>query len=155
VRGYRRICAKEIRQIKFIMKKAGITIAICVFIMNGGFCQNNKSDGNFVYDPIFWKDKLGLNVAQCAKIRNIDFEFYSNITSETLGQTRTFEVSGLLKERNQKIWETFSSKQKRRWRKLEFSYTDSNSSKWSLSQLLKRQYSSVLAYRNRREDTHI
>ena len=86
--------------------------------------QNFEQPQNMVnYDPLFWKDKLKLDDEQCQKIREINGEYYQNLSVAYQKEKDNREVLRKLAEeslnqRNQEIWETFHSKQKKRWKRM-------------------------------------
>jgi hypothetical protein len=76
-----------------------------------------------LYDPLFWSHELRLNNHQYKKIREINHEYYERLieaVEEEPGNRGAFRltVAKCLLHRSQSIWETFSTKQKRKWIKL-------------------------------------
>jgi hypothetical protein len=85
--------------------------------------QDVKHQNIVSYDPLFWKDKLKLDDEQCQKIREINGEYYQNLSiaykreKDNLAALRKLADESL-DQRNQEIWETFHNKQKKRWKKM-------------------------------------
>ena len=84
----------------------------------------SAEDGKVVikYDPLFWKDQLRLTDAQFIKIKHINQEYYEKLltayNSKSANGTMHVKVEEYLEERSAQIWETFHTKQKRKWMKL-------------------------------------
>jgi hypothetical protein len=98
-----------------------------ILAMSDGFAQQNNNQ-TIVYDPIFWKDRLRLKDWQRIKINEINADFYGALieTAQTAKDKAEKEnVKKLLNQRSEKIWNTFSSRQKSIWKRLESEYTAS------------------------------
>ena len=103
---------------KTVMMFFGIALSTAV-------CAQNITEGaNIVqYDPLFWKDKLKLDEDQCQKIREINGEYYENLSAayeEKKDNHAALRKSAdkSLMQRNQEIWETFGPRQKKRWKRM-------------------------------------
>lgn len=106
------------------MKKLTI-IVIAIFLASGSLVAQNiiESEKLIQYDPLFWKDQLKLDNDQCLKIREINGEYYKNLfiayeeeKNDRKALRRLADKS--LMQRNQEIWDTFDSKQRKRWKRI-------------------------------------
>jgi hypothetical protein len=75
------------------------------------------------YDPLFWKDQLKLSTDQYIKIREINYEYYQklmNVAQQKVTNHVALKVKAneFLEERSNQIWNTFHSRQKRKWMKM-------------------------------------
>jgi hypothetical protein len=75
------------------------------------------------YDPLFWKDQLKLSPDQYVKIREINYEYYQklmNVAQQKVASNNSLRVKAdeFLEERSSQIWNTFHSRQKRKWMKM-------------------------------------
>jgi hypothetical protein len=76
-----------------------------------------------LYDPLFWKDELKLDVSQSRKINEINFEYYERLVTAVHEESNDrkalqLTVAQSLLNRSQLIWETFHPKQKKKWKKM-------------------------------------
>jgi hypothetical protein len=118
-------------RIKVILIILGI-----VFLSSSAFAQDGSLETLVQYDPLFWKEKLKLDPAQCQKIREINSEYYANLfvayekvkhDHHALRQL----ASKSLSQRNHEIWETFHPKQRKRWKRMLDEYVTLDQSKES------------------------
>lgn len=97
-------------------------IVILLLMASVAPAQDQPAAGNMVvFDPLFWKERLKLNSEQCQRIREINSTFYrklSDVASESNHQVVKARAAQTLLERSEEIWETFDSKQRRRWKKI-------------------------------------
>ena len=75
------------------------------------------------YDPLFWKDQLKLTADQYYKIKEINYEYYQKlmdvVKQKTTGHiTMKVKAEEFLEERSNLIWNTFHTRQKRKWIKM-------------------------------------
>lgn len=85
--------------------------------------QDEQPENELVlYDPLFWKEQLKLDDDQCQKIREINGEFYEKLSEVGQDAPGHQEARALADEtilqRSEGIWETFDSKQRKRWKKI-------------------------------------
>jgi hypothetical protein len=80
--------------------------------------DTNKKDYKVVYDPIFWKEKLNLKNSQCREIESINTTFYRSVSEAARRSEAKVQYPRLIEERSERIWNVFSSNQKRKWKKL-------------------------------------
>ncbi|MEJ7645891.1 MAG: hypothetical protein WKF87_14950 [Chryseolinea sp.] len=82
-----------------------------------------------LFDPLFWKDELKLDNAQCQEIRRINSQYYEKlyaVARDANHRTAKAKAETTLQERSEEIWETFHPKQRKRWKKIwdnKFQYT--------------------------------
>lgn len=99
-----------------------------ILAVSEGRAQHNDTNQTIVYDPLFWKDRLKLKDWQRAKINEINADFYGAIVEtarEAKNKAEKENVRKLLNQRSEKIWSTFSSRQKNIWKRLESEYSAS------------------------------
>jgi hypothetical protein len=108
---------------------------------------NNNYAPNFVFDPTFWKSELRLSRQQCEEIRNINSEFYSSLLSISQGNSAfvSEKAASLLRDREIKIWNAFSARQRKKWQKLESFYCQQGHRKSTLPKLFYSRNSAFLA----------
>lgn len=111
--------------------KVLLSLIFCFILgVSQGICQDRQSSQTVAFDPLFWKDKLKLKYWQRVKINEINADFYGAIieSAKSVSETPAKEkVNKLLDQRSEKIWNTFSDRQKSIWRKLESQYITSAS----------------------------
>jgi hypothetical protein len=96
-----------------------------VLISFNGQAQINADNETFLYDPLFWKKELKLTEDQGKQIKAINADFYSSIIdayNRQLFKQQKSIGSELLLSRNEKLWNTFSDRQKKKWKKLVYEY---------------------------------
>ena len=100
---------------------------ISVLALTDGLCQQlDKTSQTIVYDPLFWKDKLKLKDWQRIRITEINSDFYGALIEFAKSPVKSAakeNVTKLLDQRSEKIWSTFSQRQKNIWKKLESEYS--------------------------------
>jgi hypothetical protein len=96
-------------------------IFLWIFVLTGiaSFAQD-KTEQQVVFDPLFWKSELKLNKEQVHRISEINSGFYSTILNAR--DARNINIRQLTQNRSEQIWNTFTLKQRKRWRKLEADY---------------------------------
>jgi hypothetical protein len=106
------------------MKKLIMVVGAVVFAVGSLFAQdNNEAEALIQYDPLFWKDELKLDNDQCQKIREINGEYYESLFTayrkekDDRKALRQLADKSLI-HRNQEIWDTFDSKQRKRWKRI-------------------------------------
>jgi hypothetical protein len=82
-----------------------------------------------VFDPLFWKDELKLSDGQYNQIRIINEEYYQGIMKVVHENNGNIPVlrqatTQLLQTRSERIWNTFHTKQKRKWKEISSSYSN-------------------------------
>lgn len=106
------------------MKKLMMIAAAIVLASSPLLAQDlNDSEKLIQYDPLFWKDQLKLDNEQCQKIREINGEYYENLFTAYREERNNRDALRRLADksliqRNQEIWETFDSKQRKRWKRI-------------------------------------
>jgi hypothetical protein len=99
-----------------------VLIAFCVVATDCVAQQRDVPSGVVVFDPLFWKHQLKLDVWQCKKIREINSEYYSKLLvvakDESSSRNLRAFAAESLRERSREIWEVFHPKQRKRWKKL-------------------------------------
>lgn len=106
------------------MKKLIIACLTMLFATSSINAQDVTEPEKLIqYDPLFWKDQLKLDTDQCIKIREINGEYYKSLFIAY--QTEKDDRKALRKladksliQRNQEIWDTFDSKQRKRWKRI-------------------------------------
>jgi hypothetical protein len=98
--------------------------------------QENPESSVITFDPLFWKDRLKLNLEQRSEIARINAGFYQSLM-ETAKQEKNRDrlisrSSQLMQDRSEKIWHVFSERQKRIWKKMSSEYGDLGSPELSL-----------------------
>jgi hypothetical protein len=90
------------------------------------FSQNiETSNLKVVNDPLLWNNTLRLKAYQRSRIMQINEAFYNAIIvtdPKTQPLKTRSELSRLMHERSEEIWNTFSSRQKNIWKKLTAQY---------------------------------
>lgn len=106
------------------MKKLIIVLGIIMFSWGSVSAQDIKESEKLIqYDPLFWKDQLKLDNEQCIKIREINGEYYKSLFSayrqekDDRKALRKLADKSLM-QRNQEIWDTFDSRQRKRWKRI-------------------------------------
>jgi trehalose/maltose hydrolase-like predicted phosphorylase len=101
-----------------------LTVCLLVFVSSISAYAQSNDEGKVIikYDPLFWKDQLKLSASQSSKIKDINVAYYEKLkivsTSQlTTGNARN-KVEEFLEERSNEIWNTFHSRQKRKWMKM-------------------------------------
>ena len=100
---------------------AGVIILLTSNIIQA---QDVTESSNLIrYDPLFWKDQLKLDNDQCLKIREINGEYYESLFTAYREEKHDHDALRQLADkslihRNQEIWETFDSKQRKRWKRI-------------------------------------
>lgn len=106
------------------MKKLITIVAAIIFASGSLVAQDLKASERLIqYDPLFWKDQLKLDNDQCLKIREINGEYYKNLFiayKEEKNDRKALRqlADKSLMQRNQEIWDTFDSKQRKRWKRI-------------------------------------
>ena len=106
------------------MKKVIIVFGIILFMSGSVVAQEiTESEKLIQYDPLFWKDQLKLDNDQCIKIREINGEYYKSLFiayKEEKDDRKALRklADKRLMERNQEIWDTFDSRQRKRWKRI-------------------------------------
>jgi hypothetical protein len=107
------------------MNMLKVLVCLLACIMASARVQAQATDEGKViikYDPLFWKDQLKLTPSQSDKIKEINIEYYEKIkvisASQPAGNNSRVTVEQFLEQRSNQIWNTFHTKQKRRWVKL-------------------------------------
>jgi len=118
------------------MKALIIIIGLVFLSSTAMLAQNVSSEGLVQYDPLFWKEKLKLDPAQCQKIKEINSEYYASLFvayEKVKHDHRALRLlaNKSLDQRNQEIWETFHPKQRKRWKRMWNEYVTSEQSKES------------------------
>jgi hypothetical protein len=90
-----------------------------MLIVFASFAQS-KIPNNVVFDPLFWRSELKLKQEQVHKIDEINMGFYSRILNAR--DQAGINLDELTRERSEQIWNTFSAKQRKRWKRLEAGY---------------------------------
>jgi hypothetical protein len=115
------------------MNKLIIIVGAVVFSTSSLLAQEAvEADKLIQYDPLFWKDQLKLDNDQCLKIREINGEYYQNLFTayqeekDNRDALQRIAYRSLI-QRNIEIWETFDSKQRKRWRRISQETIDDNS----------------------------
>ena len=99
-------------------KKIAVLVSGLICFAERGVCQENKPD-TFLYDPIFWGENLKLTHEQKNKIQEINSEFYAQvITLEKVDNSYHAQLVSYVQTRSDLIYQTFRTKQKRRWDKI-------------------------------------
>jgi hypothetical protein len=106
------------------MKKLVIAVGLIVLTSNVMLAQEVIPSSKLIqYDPLFWKDQLKLDQDQCQKIREINGEYYESLFTayqeekDNRDALRQLADKSLI-QRNQEIWETFDSRQRKRWKRI-------------------------------------
>lgn len=106
------------------MKKLIIFLGAIVFGSGALMAQDVTASEKLIqYDPLFWKDQLKLDNDQCLKIREINGQYYRNLfiayqeEKDDRKALRQLADKSLMR-RNQEIWDTFDSKQRKRWKRI-------------------------------------
>ncbi len=112
------------------MSFKALSIFVLLSAVTSVYAQNEKWPNQMVlFDPLFWKDELKLDAAQCQEIRRINSQYYEKLSAVALDSNpRNVKAKAemSLRERSEEIWETFHPKQRKRWKKIwdnEFQYT--------------------------------
>jgi hypothetical protein len=106
------------------MYKLIIAVGLIVLTCNVIVAQDvNQSSDLIQYDPLFWKDQLKLDQDQCLKIREINGEYYESLFTAYQEEKNDRDAlrqlaNKSLAQRNQEIWETFDSRQRKRWKRI-------------------------------------
>jgi hypothetical protein len=122
------------------MKRACYFILICLApIVTKVSAQDNNPRIRIVYDPLFWKQELKLTHGQCERIQEINTDFYNQIivAARSHANERN-KAEKVLSERSAKIWDTFSTRQRRKWSKLEAEFENHELKSRSVSKHVKR-----------------
>jgi hypothetical protein len=105
------------------MNKA-IIVGVMLLLPGSLLAQKiNESEQLIQYDPLFWKDQLKLDNDQCIKIREINGEYYKSLfiaykeEKDDRKALRKLADKSLM-QRNQEIWDTFDSRQRKRWKRI-------------------------------------
>lgn len=100
------------------------------------FAQDDSSKSlKVVNDPLLWRSALKLRPAQENRILLLNEAFYNALLSNGGGEPQVkskTDLSKLIEERSEQIWSTFSTRQKKTWRKLSASYNGSSTQAISL-----------------------
>ncbi len=119
------------------MNKLVIVVGLIVLTCNVILAQDgNQSSDLIQYDPLFWKDQLKLDQDQCLKIREINGEYYESLFTAYQEEKNDRDAlrqlaNKSLAQRNQEIWETFDSRQRKRWKRISqasITHSDQNES---------------------------
>jgi hypothetical protein len=102
-----------------------LSLGIFTLVTTFSFGQSSNDHKDLIiYDPLFWRDQLKLSNSQSKKIREINIEYYEGlITSYNSKKGRSNssmknEMEFQLEKRSERIWNTFDSRQRRRWERL-------------------------------------
>ena len=101
-------------------RNLNVVVIICVLMCfaQRGICQETKA-ATFLYDPTFWGESLKLTQVQKNKIQEINSEFYAQvITLERANNSYHTQLLNFVQTRSELIYQTFRTKQKRRWDKI-------------------------------------
>jgi hypothetical protein len=104
----------------------------CVGLFKSGIIHAQtvqNTETKVVFDPLFWKDELKLTEGQYNQIRIINEEYYQGVMHVVHEHSGNVSVlrnasSDLLQKRSDRIWNTFHSKQKRKWKEISSSYSN-------------------------------
>jgi hypothetical protein len=107
-----------------------LSIIALIFSISPVFAQNETNAKQLVvFDPLFWKEELKLDNAQCQEIRRINSQYYEKlyaVARDSNRRTAKAKAETSLQERSDEIWETFHPRQRKRWKKMwdhKFQYT--------------------------------
>jgi hypothetical protein len=106
------------------MKKLIMIVGVIVFASSSLVGQEIRESEKLIqYDPLFWKDQLKLDNDQCQKIRAINGEYYESLFTAYREEKNDRDAlrqmaDKSLMQRNQEIWDTFDSKQRKRWKRI-------------------------------------
>jgi hypothetical protein len=109
-----------------------IALIVCVGVLKSVVVQaqtEQATETKVVFDPLFWKDELKLTNDQYNQIRIINEEYYQGIMSVVHEHSGNVSIlrnatADLLQKRSDRIWNTFQSKQKRKWKEISSSYSN-------------------------------
>lgn len=97
---------------------------LLVFICSASAFAQSNDEGKVIvkYDPLFWKEQLKLTPSQSSKIKDINVAYYEKIKVASATQLSTsnarHKVEEYLEQRSNEIWNTFHTRQKRKWMKM-------------------------------------
>lgn len=89
-------------------------LVLMCLLMVSGLSHAQSVAQPFPFDPIFWAPTLKLSQEQQRRIQEINSEFYTQLKAIT--DRNLFPA--YLQSRNTQIWDTFHTRQKRRWEKI-------------------------------------
>jgi len=105
-------------------------VVVLLFSATFTFAQEERQPNQMVlFDPLFWKDELRLDDAQCQEIRRINSQYYEKlyaVARDSNHRNLKAKAEKTLQERSEEIWDTFHPKQRKRWKKIwdnKFQYT--------------------------------
>jgi hypothetical protein len=109
-----------------------IVLSICLLTtLSAAIAQSSQEpEIKVVNDPLLWKNMLKLKSYQKSRIMEINEAFYNAIISknkERAVKTKS-DLTKLMQQRSDGIWNTFSTRQKNIWKKLAASYGDNDQS---------------------------
>jgi hypothetical protein len=114
----------EIKAPRTMTKWMMIGLLICL-TSAASYAQTNEEGKVIIkYDPLFWKDQLKLSPSQSDKIKEINIEYYEKIKVVSTNQAQGYNnntrmrVDQFLEQRSNQIWNTFHTRQKRKWVKM-------------------------------------
>jgi len=97
-------------------------VGLLLMLTVAGYGQGSlESENIVVFDPLFWKHQLKLDDFQCRKIKEINSEYYEQLSvviQERNRQTMQTKAAQSLLQRSEEIWETFHPRQRKRWKKM-------------------------------------
>ena len=131
------------------MNKAFGLFCLSVFIFYGINGQHSAEIEKVIYDPLFWKSEIRLTKFQCEEISRINTSFYQLLYSadslDSASRIRIDELYFLIHARSEQIWNVFSDRQKRKWARLHFSFTNDRHVESLLARFLKKPPKPMLA----------
>lgn len=101
-----------------------LIVCLLVFVCSASAYAQSNDDGKVVilYDPLFWKDQLKLTPSQSSRIKDINVAYYEKIKVASNAHLSTgnarHKVEEYLEQRSSEIWNTFHTRQKRKWMKM-------------------------------------
>ena len=104
------------------MKVFAINILFTLAIFNLSYAQQKDYTRiRMLYDPLFWKKPLKFSRNQCAVIQEINGDFYLECR-ESIADSSRHQLAVIVENRNKKIWDVFSQRQRTKWIQLQQLY---------------------------------
>lgn len=102
-----------------IKKKAAFLLIVLVGYAFSAVAQEESI--RVIQDPMFWKLDLRLTKKQCDEIEHVNADFYSTLINSMSDKQndKPLELSSLLQQRSDSIWDILTSRQKTKWQKIE------------------------------------
>ena len=99
--------------------KAAFILLVLISSCLSAFGQHE--DIRVIQDPMFWKLDLRLTKKQCDEIEHVNTAFYSTLIDAMSDKQdhKTVQLSSLLQQRSNSIWDILTSRQKTKWQKIE------------------------------------